>query len=128
MRGAILIAEIVKNPTQHSLGLIRIIAERNSYGRQLQSCVAELRNVNVAFIRAPRFELFKNAEPSSLEIQDVYLNDPVQIADPLTGHQVSSFHPELSKSCPSPFHREFVNKCAERKVSRIQNEKVASAI
>ena len=39
--GAILMAKDVTNPAQESLGLMDIAVERNAYGRQIDSRVAE---------------------------------------------------------------------------------------
>ena len=39
--GAILMADKVKNPSQASLGLIRMTIERNAYGRQLSSSIRQ---------------------------------------------------------------------------------------
>ena len=40
--GAILLANEVSNPAQESLGLMDIGVERNAYGRQIDSRVAEI--------------------------------------------------------------------------------------
>jgi pyridoxal 5'-phosphate synthase pdxT subunit len=119
--GAILMATKVTNPEQDSLGLIPIAAERNSYGRQLESSVAILRNVQVAFIRAPRLSLLENSSSHDLLISESFKGDAVHIRDPQTKHQVSSFHPELSDVCPSPFHVEFVDICRENAKIRTQS-------
>src|SRR5713101_8193296 len=60
--GLILLAREVESPTQASLGLIDLAAERNAYGRQKESFetegVADLgqgpRPLKMVFIRAPR--------------------------------------------------------------------------
>ena len=58
--GAILLARDVYNPAQPSLGLIDIAIERNAYGRQVDSFIAEIETTldggpfEAVFIRAPR--------------------------------------------------------------------------
>jgi pyridoxal 5'-phosphate synthase pdxT subunit len=60
--GLILLAREVESPTQPSLGLIDITAERNAYGRQKESFETEgeadlgegIRPLKMVFIRAPR--------------------------------------------------------------------------
>src|SRR6266436_3552143 len=58
--GAILLAREVYNPAQVSLNLIDIAVERNAYGRQVNSFIAEVETtieggpLEAVFIRAPR--------------------------------------------------------------------------
>jgi 5'-phosphate synthase pdxT subunit len=58
--GAIILARQVTNPAQRSLGLIDITVERNGYGRQVDSFIAEAETslggvpIEAVFIRAPR--------------------------------------------------------------------------
>src|SRR5262245_45497730 len=60
--GLILLAREVTNPSQHSLGMLDVAVERNSYGRQIDSFEAQgsmtlmggERPVEMVFIRAPR--------------------------------------------------------------------------
>lgn len=60
--GMILVAREVLNPPQRSLGLIDIVVERNSYGRQVDSFEAfgeiqdgeDTKPLEMVFIRAPR--------------------------------------------------------------------------
>src|SRR5713101_7260262 len=65
--GAILLAREVYNPAQASLGLIDIGVERNGYGRQVDSFIAEVETaieggpLEGVFIRAPRI---REAGPS----------------------------------------------------------------
>src|SRR6476619_3264105 len=57
--GAILLAREVYNPAQASLGLMDIGSERNGYGRQVDSFMAEVKTaidggpLEAVFIRAP---------------------------------------------------------------------------
>ena len=64
--GLILLAREVESPTQASLGLIDLAAERNAYGRQKESFETEgpadlgqgPRPIKMIFIRAPRIRRF----------------------------------------------------------------------
>ena len=100
--GAILLASEVSHPAQESLGLIQMSVERNSYGRQLESCVLRLApeeefireagagELEAVFIRAPRI---RRVGPDAR----VYLyrnGDPVLVVQ--GRHLVATFHPELS--------------------------------
>jgi len=94
--GAILLARRV-HPGQECLGLIDIDVERNAYGRQLDSFVADIEvegagRVPGVFIRAPRFTRVGaavrvlarlNAEPVMVRQGRVF---------------ATSFHPELTRS------------------------------
>jgi len=126
--GAILMAEKVTNPLQESLNLISIGAERNSYGRQLESSVANLRNAQVALIRAPRLYVQSHSQVQNLVIEDTHNGDAVHIRDSKTLHQVSSFHPELSDTCPSPFHKEFVKVCSDCKIIKNKSSGLSQQI
>ena len=64
--GAILMAKDVTNPAQESLGLMDIAVERNAYGRQIDSRVAELEP-------DPEFE--KRPRPGKLEA--VFIRAPI---------------------------------------------------
>lgn len=95
--GAILLAKEVKNPSQESLGLIDISAERNSYGSQLDSFESEIEvevlsgKLKTQFIRAPRLKAL-NPEVEML----AQLNgDPVLLKQGRI--MVSSFHVELGE-------------------------------
>jgi 5'-phosphate synthase pdxT subunit len=107
--GLILLAREVESPTQASLGLIDITAERNAYGRQKESFetegVADLgqgpQPIKMVFIRAPRIRRMGPA------------------VTPLVTHQgecvmarqgtvlVAAFHPELTDD--QTVHRYFAS-------------------
>jgi 5'-phosphate synthase pdxT subunit len=112
--GVILLASEVSHPAQESLGLIQMSVERNSYGRQLESCVLRLvpeevfireagaGELEAVFIRAPRI---RRAGPDAR----VYLyrnGDPVLVAQ--GRHLAATFHPELSGD--RRVHRLFVER------------------
>jgi 5'-phosphate synthase pdxT subunit len=64
--GAILLSRRITNPDREGLGLLDVTAVRNAYGRQLDSAVVRLTDLDrtvfgedpleAVFIRAPRFE------------------------------------------------------------------------
>jgi pyridoxal 5'-phosphate synthase pdxT subunit len=102
--GAILLATEVLNPSQASLGLMDLTVERNAYGRQIDSRIA---NIEVAgspaeavFIRAP---IIRRVGPQARILAE-YQGDPVMVEQ--GKHLVATFHPELSSS--GRIHREFV--------------------
>lgn len=91
--GAILLANEVSAPTQDSLKAIDVSVERNSYGRQLESFIAQLSpDVEGVFIRAPRITRVGNGVKTLLK----YKEDPVlvQTQNILLG----TFHPELTNN------------------------------
>ena len=95
--GAILLAREVRNPAQRSLGLLDAIAERNAYGRQIDSTILTAETalpggpLEMVFIRAPRL-----VEPGpAVEVLARREGSPVLV------HQgnlmAATFHPELSQ-------------------------------
>jgi 5'-phosphate synthase pdxT subunit len=93
--GAILLATKVENPEQASLGLVDIAVQRNAYGRQLDSRVAQIEGdgfgtLEAVFIRAP---IIRNAGPG-VHVLASYNGDPVLVEQ--GRHLVATFHPELS--------------------------------
>lgn len=106
--GMILLAREVRNPPQKSLGLINIVVERNSYGRQIESFESmgflhlngREYTVPMVFIRAPRI-IRQGSEVSTLGTLDgecvVARQDQIIVA---------AFHPELTDD-PS-LHRYFL--------------------
>jgi len=105
--GLILLAAKVLAPAQPSLGLIDIIAERNAYGRQVESFVgrgswSDGHELEMVFIRAPRIV---RVGPG-VDVLAEYGGEPVLVA---SGNvMVGSFHPELSSG--SAVHRLFLEK------------------
>jgi pyridoxal 5'-phosphate synthase pdxT subunit len=100
--GAILLASEVCNPSQESLGAMDIAVERNAYGRQLESRVAELEpepefarrteagKLEAVFIRAP---IIRRTGPET-KVLVRYNGDPVLVEQ---GRAiVATFHPELT--------------------------------
>jgi 5'-phosphate synthase pdxT subunit len=112
--GAILLADRVSNPEQESLGLMDIEVERNAYGRQLESRVAELEpepdftnrtgpgKMQAVFIRAPIIR----GVGKDVKILAKYGGDPVLVEG--GRHLVATFHPELTTE--SRVHSLFLNK------------------
>jgi 5'-phosphate synthase pdxT subunit len=105
--GAILLARGVSHPAQMSLGLMDIDVERNGYGRQIDSRIAQL-DVNggdhyeAVFIRAP---IIRRAGPE-VRVLARYNGDPVWAEQ--GRHMVTTFHPELTADVR--VHRRFLEK------------------
>jgi 5'-phosphate synthase pdxT subunit len=108
--GAILLAKEVTNPPQESLGVVDISVERNAYGRQNESRIAEIemdpdfqkrigaKKIEAVFIRAPVIR--KTGQ--NVTVLARYNGDPVLIEE--GRHLVATFHPELTPdSCVHKF-------------------------
>ncbi|MEP6961404.1 MAG: pyridoxal 5'-phosphate synthase glutaminase subunit PdxT [Acidobacteriota bacterium] len=108
--GAILLAHLVTNPTQPSLGLLDIDVERNAYGRQMDSRIAQIETADglteAVFIRAP---IIRRAGTGA-RVLATYEKNPVWVQQ--GRHMVTTFHPELSAN--SPVHRRFLLAVRER--------------
>ena len=105
--GLILLATEVQRPEQPSLGLIDITAERNAFGRQVESFVGQGRwadgsELEMVFIRAPR--IVRMGE--SVEVLATYGDEPVLVSQ--GNVMVGSFHPELSEG--TAVHQLFLTK------------------
>lgn len=104
--GAILLAREVYNPTQASLGLIAIAVERNAYGRQVDSFIAEVEttieggSLEAVFIRAPKI---KQVGPN-VEVLACLNREPVLVRE--RSILAAMFHPELTEDGRA--HRLFV--------------------
>jgi 5'-phosphate synthase pdxT subunit len=111
--GLILLARETRHPAQESLGLIDIVAERNAYGRQIDSfigqgipLVAELQPgpLEMVFIRAPKIASWQaSVTPLATCQDDVVLARQDNVL-------VASFHPELTAD--RRVHRYFLNMVA----------------
>jgi 5'-phosphate synthase pdxT subunit len=100
--GAILMARDVSMPEQDSLGFLDIGVERNAYGRQVDSRVAELDpepefldrtapgKLEAVFIRAPIIRRLGG----ETKVLARYRGDPVLVEQ--GRHVVATFHPELT--------------------------------
>jgi pyridoxal 5'-phosphate synthase pdxT subunit len=100
--GAILVAKEVSNPAQESLGLMDIGIERNAYGRQIDSRVAEISpgpefekrtapgKLEAVFIRAP---IIRRVGEGARVLAS-YNGDPVLVEQ--GRHLAATFHPELT--------------------------------
>ena len=104
--GAILVATEVSHPEQESLGLMDIAVQRNAYGRQLNSRIAEIdmggHPVEAVFIRAP---IIRRVGPNA-KVLATYNGDPVLVEE--GRHMVSTFHPELTADLT--VHQAFLSK------------------
>jgi len=112
--GAILMANEVSSPQQESLGLMDIGIERNAYGRQVDSRVAEIDpesefrertapgKLEAVFIRAPIIRRVGG----EAKVLARYEGDPVLVEQ--GRHMVATFHPELTAD--SRIHRLFLEK------------------
>ena len=92
--GAILLANEVLNPSQESLALMDLTVERNAYGRQIDSRIANLElegePLEAVFIRAPIIR--RTGE--TVQVLLTYKGNPVLVEE--GKHLVATFHPELS--------------------------------
>lgn len=110
--GAILLAKEVLNPHQDSLQLMDLTVERNAYGRQIDSRIAQLEldgeSLEAVFIRAP---VIRQAAGDS-RILASYNGDPVLVEQGC--HMAATFHPELGQG--AAIHRRFVEKVLASRV------------
>jgi len=94
--GAIVLARDVTNPAQKGLGLIDIGVERNAYGRQLDSFIADVDSTALGgtmpavFIRAPRIRRVGRG----VEILATHSGEPVLVREGNVA--AATFHPELT--------------------------------
>jgi pyridoxal 5'-phosphate synthase pdxT subunit len=98
--GAILLADAVTNPEGRGLGLLPVTVARNAYGRQLDSTVLRLTDVDRAalgeapleavFIRAPKI----TAVRPGVEVLARRDGDPVLVRK--ENVLAATFHPELT--------------------------------
>ena len=112
--GAILLASEVVNPQQDSLALMDLTVERNAYGRQIDSRVAEIEvdgnKTEAVFIRAP---IIRRVGPE-VRVLATYLDSPVLAEQ--GRHMVATFHPELTRD--PAIHKRFLEKVQEQLVRR----------
>jgi 5'-phosphate synthase pdxT subunit len=100
--GAILLASEVLNPSQQSFSAMDFTVERNAYGRQIDSRVANISpgadfqkragagDVEAVFIRAP---IIRRTGPG-VKVLAEYDGDPVLVEQ--GRHLVATLHPELT--------------------------------
>lgn len=104
--GAILLAKHVLNPTQVSLDLMDLDVERNAYGRQLDSHIAQLElegsPLEAVFIRAPIIRRVG----AGAQVLATHRGDPVLVTE--GKHMVATFHPELT--CDPRVHEIFLRR------------------
>ena len=113
--GAILLAREVRNPPQRSLGLLDAVAERNAYGRQIDSTILTAETallggpLEMVFIRAPRI---RSTGPGveTFASRDGF---PTLVR---SGHLLAAtFHPELTQD--SRVHQLFLSLIREHKAA-----------
>jgi len=94
--GAIVLARDVTNPAQKGLGLIDIGVERNAYGRQLDSFIADVDSLELGgtmpavFIRAPRIRRLGRG----VEVVATHAGEAVLVRE--GNVNAATFHPELT--------------------------------
>ena len=106
--GAILLGQQIEDERVHCFGLIDYLAERNAYGRQVESFSTALvmpkisnEDFHAIFIRAPKFRnIGKQVETLAVYGGEAVLLRQGQVL-------VASFHPELTDD--SSIHRYFVD-------------------
>ncbi len=104
--GVILLAREVTHPVQESLGILDLTVERNGYGRQIDSCIANIlldgKPLEAVFIRAP---IIRSVGPDVKTLASMG-GHPVLVAQ---GHHLAAtFHPELTQD--RRVHRLFLSK------------------
>jgi len=115
--GVILLANEVTSPRQSSLGLLDVTVERNAYGRQVDSHVAEEpcpelgpEPLPMVFIRAPVIR----RTGSGVSVLARHRGEPVLVREGRI--LASTFHPELSED--ERVHRYFLEQVAADSRSR----------
>jgi len=94
--GAIVLAREVSNPIQRGLGVLDIAVERNAYGRQVDSFVADVEAPELGgvlpavFIRAPRIRRVG----SEVSVLARWKGEPVLVRQGAV--VAATFHPELT--------------------------------
>jgi pyridoxal 5'-phosphate synthase pdxT subunit len=121
--GAILLAQAVLHPPQPSLGLIDITVERNGYGRQIDSRIAEIdfdgKTTEAVFIRAP---IIRRAGPDT-KVLATYGGNPVLVEQ--GKHLASTFHPELAAGFA--IHEHFIRRVRGEKERHLIREPTLAA-
>jgi 5'-phosphate synthase pdxT subunit len=101
--------EIIADPMQ-PLGIINVSVERNAFGRQYESFIANLKanlsssqaeDVAAAFIRAPRIHQYGK----EVEVLSTYQGEAVLVKQGM--HLGATFHPELTQS--TAIHKYFIS-------------------
>ncbi len=105
--GLILLAQQVHGPEQESIGALDVVVERNAYGRQRESFVAEASipalgpdPKPLVFIRAPKI----TETGDGVRMLATYEGDPIFVAQGAI--LAAAFHPELTQE--AGVHRLFL--------------------
>lgn len=113
--GAILMARSVLGKNQRSFALADFDVERNAYGRQVDSHEKRVNGYDVSFIRAPKI---RNVDRDKIHVffsNDEKEDDVAWLATKNGRYMVSTFHPELNQSYPSPMHKKFIEMVLSKK-------------
>ncbi len=110
--GAILMAEIVTNPSQKSFACIPMEIIRNGYGSQIDSKYEQIQNYPVSFIRAPIIECILDGHEDDVKIPAMIDDKAVWVE--YKDFMATTFHPELTLDFPSPMHQSFIGKVVAR--------------
>jgi 5'-phosphate synthase pdxT subunit len=117
--GLILMAGVVENPPQESLGMLAVTVRRNGYGRQIDSFVGEIDAPEVSatplegvFIRAP---VITELGPA-VQVLGQRGGQPVLVRQ--GPHLAATFHPELTEQ--TDLHRYFLAMIDARRGRRDQ--------
>jgi len=116
--GIILLASEVLNPAQESLGLMDLTIERNGYGRQVDSRIAQIEvggeKTEAVFIRAP----VVRRTGSAVKVLATYAETPVLLEQ--GRHLAATFHPELSAK--PEIHEYFVQKVKAQAMQSVSSD------
>ncbi len=113
--GAIMLSQSAHDKRVSPFGIMDVEAERNAYGRQIESFSTsinidnmDLKEFHAVFIRAPRLRILSK----DVEILATFNHSPVLVRQ---GRAIAStFHPELSQNLG--IHKWFVNEIKHQKV------------
>ncbi len=99
--GLILLSRSVKKLQQLSFNALGISVVRNEQGRQICSCHAEINNYTVSFVRSPTIDTIDD----DIKVLHRREGRPTWIES--TFIMGTTFHPELNRNTPSPWHTRF---------------------
>lgn len=121
--GLILMSHEVLTSQMIPFGILDVAVERNAFGRQAESFIANIeitldqhtdKNFPAVFIRAPRIRSCGSPVQTLAKFQD----EPVLVQQGM--HMGATFHPELTHN--AFIHRYFLSLVKERKKAKSQNK------